>query len=396
MKEHHSRIRVAVLYGGRSAEHEISVITALQAMKAIDTSLYQIIPVYVGLNGKWYTGDPLLRKSFYRRIDEALLQEVTFLPNPQMKGLVPLSNQKIHLQALIPIDVCLMAFHGQFGEDGCVQGLLELADIPYTGCGVLASAMAMHKHHCKIFLQSHGIPVLPSIVIKREEAMKDLQAVYQRIYQTAGLEKFPLFVKPCHLGSSIGISRTENEMELGAALAKAFRYDDEALVEPCIHELMELNVAVLEGDPPIASVVEIPLSSAGATLTYEEKYLRGGKKGRRRVAEGMASLTRLINPSHVDGDLKQEAIHYALKGFALLNAGGVARFDFIFDKSHQKLYFNELNPIPGSLAFYLWEKSEPYWLYTDMIHYLIQRAQQRHTKKLSLQTQLEFKALLKD
>lgn len=398
-REKDSRTQVAVLFGGRSAEHEISVITALQAIKAIDSLRYHVIPVYISLSGKWYTGEPLLEKTFYRQLPHALsqLQEVTLLPDPSIQGLLSLSKKKKSEQAVIPIDVCLLAFHGQYGEDGCVQGLLELADIPYTGCGVLASALAMNKYHSKVFLQAHGIPVLPSIVIKREHAMQDLQAVHQLIHQTPGLEHFPLFIKPCHLGSSIGIGVAEDSVSLNAALVKAFRYDDEVIIEPCVSNLMEINVSVLEGQPAIASIVEIPLSE-GRTLTYEDKYLRGGKKQGNRTQAGMASLTRIINPdsNQLNPSIKQQAIDYALKSFTLLNGGGVARFDFIFDKNQQKLYFNEINPIPGSLSFYLWEKSEPRRLYTDVIDHMLQSAQQRHIKRLALKTEFGFHALLKE
>lgn len=384
------KMQVAVLFGGRSAEHEISVLTALQAIQAIDPCSYDVIPVYVALNGKWYTGNSLLDKGFYRKLPDAFSQveEVTLLPRPGAGGLTRLSGN----QGIIPIDICFLAFHGQYGEDGAIQGLLELADLPYTGCGLMASAVAMNKYQCKMFLKAHDVPVLPSVTVRRREALKDIAGVRERILSIPGLEKFPLFVKPCHLGSSIGISIADNERALTASLAKAFQYDDEAIIEPCVRHLLEINVSVLDGDPPIASVVEIPVSSGGQILSYEDKYLRGDTKSS-GSGEGMASLTRMINPTILPPALKEEVTHYALKSFSLLNCSGVGRFDFIYDKNQEKLYFNELNPIPGSLSFYLWEKSEPRLLYTEVINRLLQRALEIKSEQLALQKEFGFKAL---
>jgi D-alanine-D-alanine ligase len=384
---------VAVLFGGLSAEHEISIITALQAIHAMDFSRYKMVPVYISTNGKWYTGDALLDKTFYRNFSENIkkVQEVTLLPDPAIGGLTvfPRKGEKIEN---IPVDIYFLAFHGQYGEDGCVQGLLELADAVYTGCGVIASAVAMHKYLCKMYLQAHGIPVLPAALVRREKAANVLTEVRSQIRKVPGLENFPLFVKPCHLGSSVGLSLATDERTLNAALAKAFKYDDEAIVEPYVEDLLEINVAVLDGDPPIASVVEVPLASSGHTLTYEDKYMRGSKASA-ETKEGMASLSRIIDPKHLDPVLKQQVSDYAIQGFSLLNCSGVGRFDFMYDRKTECLYFNELNPIPGSLAYYLWEKSHPRLIYTEMIERIFKRAKERKHQKLALQKDIGFKVL---
>ncbi len=213
-----------------------------------------------------------------------------------------------------------------------------------------------------------------------------------KFWQHPGLQHFPLFVKPCHLGSSIGISIANDLPSLNAALAKVFRYDDEAIIEPCVTKLLEINVAVMDGEPPLASVVEIPIASEQA-LTYEDKYLRNNSKVS-GGSQGMAGLTRLIDPKDLDPAIKQKVTDYALKAFQLLGCSGVGRFDFIFDLSSNQLYFNELNPIPGSLSYYLWEKSQPPLLYTELIHRLIANAQCRKAQRLALQRDLGFKALL--
>ncbi|MFQ5729718.1 MAG: D-alanine--D-alanine ligase family protein [Waddliaceae bacterium] len=378
--------KVAVLYGGRSAEHEISVITALQAIKAIDPLRYDVAPIYLALNGKWYTGDALFELGFYRKMPHSLplAEETTLLPDPTIGGFTRLPDHE-----KIPVDICLLAFHGQYGEDGCVQGLLELADLPYTGCGVLSSAIAMNKYQSKVIVKAHGISVLPSVLITKTEAIRDLAAARRKILRTL---LFPLFVKPNHLGSSLGISIATDEPSLNAALAKVFQYDESALIEPQVKNLMELNVAVLDGDPPSASVPEMPIASEGI-LSYEDKYLRGGSKTRGSSSSGMAGLTRVLDPPNLDSTIKHRLVTDAIRAFTLLDCSGVCRLDFMFDLDSGVLYFNEINPIPGSLAYYLWDKSEPSILCTELIDRLLQQAKERKALQRSLKKDLDFQAL---
>lgn len=384
------RTKVAVLFGGRSVEHEISVISALQLIQAIDPAVYEVTPVYIAPNGSWYTGDELLSRSFYAKVpgNLASLQEVTLLPKPGTGGL-----SKIGASAtdIIPVDVFLPAFHGQYGEDGCMQGLFELADVPYTGSNVVASALTMNKYACKMFLKEQGIPVLPALLIPRKVAQRDIQRVTAEILSTEGFSALPLFVKPCNLGSSIGVSKVKEAGELAAALAKVFRYDTHALVEPCVSQIMEINVSVRDYNGVHASVVEIPVSQSGV-LSYEEKYLRGGGK-KTGQSEGMASLTRVIDPEDLDTELRDRVISLGKKAFAALGCSGVARLDFIVDLANGSLYFNELNAFPGSCSFYLWVKSRPRVLYTDLIHNMIETALLNHATAASLDRNIGLKAL---
>lgn len=390
------KAKVAIMYGGRSAEHEISVITALQAALAIDTCKYDIFPIYLAPNGKWYTGKALWNKSFYKRLENGLdlIQEVTLLPDPSIGGFINITKDQIDLKKVIKTDVCFLAFHGQYGEDGCLQGLLELADLPYTGCGVAASAIAMNKFACKSFLKSHDVPVLPCAIVRKEKVMQSLSVATHDLLHTPGLNQFPLFVKPCNLGSSIGISKAQDIASLGIALAKALRYDDEVIVEPCIEKMIEINISIVDIGYPRASVVEIPIAQS-QVLTYEDKYLRGGKSKSSHTTQGMASLNRHIDPQDLDPVIKQKVTSYAKKAFELLGVCGACRFDFIFDLEKGQLYFNELNPIPGSLAFYLWEKSDPQVLYTQLIDNMIVRSLERRALKLTLERNIPFRALTK-
>lgn len=397
------KTKVAVIFGGRSVEHEISVISALQLMLAIDTERYEVTPVYVAPDGVWYTGSELLERSFYKKVPAALssLQEVTLLPRPGIGGLTKVSRNQGSLlstlsqtfeESVIPVDCFLPVFHGQYGEDGCMQGLFELAGIPYTGSNVTASALTMNKYTCKMYLQALGVPVLPALVVLRDDAREGIGEVVRWVAEQEGFTTFPLFVKPCNLGSSIGVSKVAEEKDLAAALAKVFRYDTAALIEPCVTDIMEVNVSVrLVDGHAECSVVEIPVSQSGV-LSYEEKYLRdGGKKT--GPSQGMASLTRVIDPQDLDSSIKESVLRYGQHAFSLLGCSGVARLDFIVDLATGSVYFNELNPFPGSCAFYLWAKSHPRVLYTKLIDDMIQSAFSTFATGAMLERNIGLKAL---
>jgi D-alanine-D-alanine ligase len=405
------RKTVAVMFGGRSTEHEISIITALQVLEAMDSVKYQAIPVYIAPSGKWYTGDPLWKRDFYKGMPGTLAdaQEVTLLPMPGVGGLTVIPNKskksgfalfggkKEESDEVIPVDIFFPAFHGSFGEDGCIQGLLELADATYTGSDMLSSAVSMSKYHCKKFLESHGIPVLPSVVLSREGMTPggDLTPLRNQVLSTEGFDKFPLFIKPANLGSSIGIAKATDNASLDSAILQAFKYDHQVIVEPCLDNKMEINVSVMDDVEPKTSVVEIPVSEAGGELTYEDKYIRsGGKKGG-QIAQGMAGLSRVIDPTDLDPTTKANAQKWALDAFKYIGCGGVARIDFMLDLNTNKLYFNEINPLPGSLAYYLWSNSKPSVLFTDLINTMLERAVHHKQKKSAKVREIGFHALLK-
>ena len=401
------RLKVGVLFGGRSVEHEISIISALQLMKAMDVKKYEPIPIYIDPKGQWYCGSRLFHKDTYLNLSKYKddLCEVTLLPKPPARGLTVLARgdrffqsnahlkDHINRENLIPIDVFIPAFHGEFGEDGCVQGLLELADATYTGCSMLPSSVAMDKAACKALLKSHGIPVLPDVTVSKRAAQLNFNQVVQSIIDDESLGPFPYFIKPRHLGSSIGIGKANNQEELAQRIAKVFFHDNQAIIEPCLNDMFEINVSVRSGMPPEASVIEVPHASEGE-LTFEDKYLRGGKKkGQPQQSEGMESLPRSINPESVPDSMKQAVIQFAIDAYEILGADGIVRFDFMVDSTSNQIYFNELNPIPGSMAFYLWFESEPSVLYTNNISRLIRDAQARHAEKLSLEKTIAFRAL---
>lgn len=391
---------IAVLFGGRSCEHEISIITGLQLIEFLDTNKYNAIPVYVAKDGRWYQGNELLNRAIYKDFEnkKKMLNEVTLYPYTGQKGLTVLKKACFFGEKIIPVDMYFPAFHGEFGEDGCMQGLFELAGVPYAGPNLLSCAIAMSKSTAKVIVSQYGIPVLPSVTIPKVLVEKDGMEEAKKAIFSSGVLKYPLFIKPNNLGSSIGVSKATNDEELFIALTKVYKHDLEALIEPYMDDMFEINISVMDTkEGIITSVVEIPVTD-GSFLSYEDKYMREGKGKKKggvpqRRSQGMASLTRAINPTNLDDEVKKQVTNYAKLAFGAIRATGVGRIDFMFDKKTGTIYLNEFNLIPGSLSFYLWEKSEPNIFYTEELTKLIQRAFEIYEEKNSLNRDLGFKAM---
>lgn len=390
---------VAVFFGGRSCEHEISIITGLQLIEYLDTNKFNIIPVYIARDGRWYSGQELLNRAIYKDFEnkKKVLNEVTLYPYLGQKGLTVTKKACFFGEKIIPVDIYFPAFHGEFGEDGCIQGLFELAGVPYVGSGVLPSAIAMSKNTAKTVVSQYGIPVLPSVTINKELVEKEgIEATKKEIFANNTL-KYPVFIKPNNLGSSIGVSKATNDEELLIALTKVFKRDKEALIEPYMDNMFEINISVLDTTEGLrTSVVEIPVTD-GSFLSYEDKYMREGKGkkkgGTPKRSEGMASLTRSINPVDLDEKIKNTVSEYAKIAYKAIKASGVGRIDFMYDKNSGTIYLNEFNLIPGSLSFYLWEKSDPVLLYTEELTKMIDRAFEVYSIKQELDKDTGFKAL---
>ena len=390
---------VAVFFGGRSCEHEISIITGLQLIEYLDTNKFNIIPVYIARDGRWYSGQELLNRAIYKDFEnkKKVLNEVTLYPYLGQKGLTVTKKACFFGEKIIPVDIYFPAFHLEFGEDGCIQGLFELAGVPYVGSGVLPSAIAMSKNTAKTVVYQYGIPVLPSVTINKELVEKEgIEATKKEIFANNTL-KYPVFIKPNNLGSSIGVSKATNDEELLIALTKVFKRDKEALIEPYMDNMFEINISVLDTTEGLrTSVVEIPVTD-GSFLSYEDKYMREGKGkkkgGTPKRSEGMASLTRSINPVDLDEKIKNTVSEYAKIAYKAIKASGVGRIDFMYDKNSGTIYLNEFNLIPGSLSFYLWEKSDPVLLYTEELTKIIDRAFEVYSIKQELDRDTGFKAL---
>ncbi|MDX9755749.1 MAG: D-alanine--D-alanine ligase, partial [bacterium] len=291
------------------------------------------------------------------------------------------------MQAKYPVDVFFPAFHGTYGEDGCIQGALEFMGAAYTGCGVRAAAIGMNKHVCKQLLSSQGIPVLPDLFLDRSE-WDPLQSdtLTDKIMEILPL---PLIVKPCNLGSSVAVSSAMDKEQLMISLAGAFPFDRQVMVEPLLEDFFELNVSVLYGNPSRVSAVERPMRE-DKVLTFEQKYLKGNKKIA-SSGQGMASLQRDIDPADVPAAMKDEVKAFALKAYGILDCRGAVRFDFLVDRRDNQVYFNEINTLPGSLAYYLWEKAEPALSFTELLTLEVEQALADHAAGKKSQRQIQRK-----
>ena len=372
--------RIAVFFGGRSPEHDVSVVTGLQVMQAIDQSRYQAFPVYVTPDGKWLVGEILHRRENYLLDKNALKQvrQVTLDMTPSGKGvLLPYKSSLFGGGKAIEFDVAIPAFHGLIGEDGNFQGVLETARIPYTGMRTPASSILMDKVATKHLLKSLDIPTLSYAVLRKpEEGYLIPRAQLESLVEGIG---FPCIVKPVHLGSSIGVAKAETIEEIAACLPGVFEYDDAALVEPFVQNLVEYNVAISRFSRETKiSAIEKP-KTVDALLDFKQKYLSGGDnktggtKEPGQISEGMLSLTRELNPK-LDKKTEENIRKWAVQMFDAVNGTGAPRIDFIGDSQSGEIWMNEVNPIPGSFGYFLWESAQEPVLFTDFMSALIEEA----------------------
>ncbi len=354
-------IRVGLFFGGKSVEHEVSVITGLQAAQNIDRSRFDVIPIYITKQGEFYTGDEVGRIESYRDIPTLLRRStrITLVNDNGRVWMVRYPAKRFGSSIVGELDVALPAVHGTNGEDGTLQGFFNLIGLPYAGCDILSSAVGMDKFVQKCVLKECGIPVLDALRLRSgdREAAEKIEARF----------KYPVIVKPINLGSSVGISVAHDRAGLEDALELAETFSDSLLVEPAIEELVEINCAVLgDANGAVASECERPLGS-DEILSYEDKYVGGGKKTS-GASKGMATLGREL-PAKIPDAMRDEIRSLALRAFEALGCSGVARIDFLLDGKEKKIYLNEFNTIPGSLAFYLFEAAG--MRYRDMLTRLI-------------------------
>jgi D-alanine-D-alanine ligase len=365
------QLRVGVAFGGRSVEHDVSIITGLQAVAAL-SERHLPVPVYIARSGRWYTGEALKDLAVYQQGPPSRGagggdpgEEVTFdlhrgrlLPVPRNGVRAPGGGSLLRTPwrgtsgrlapEPIDLDAVVLATHGTQGEDGCLQGALELAQLPYVGPPVSAAAAAMDKVLTKAVLAQASLPALAHVALHRADWDADRDACLVRAREAFDGAGGAIYVKPASLGSSVGVSRCEDDGALSEALDLAFELDRVCLVEPAAQGGIEVNCAVIgrPGVAPRASVCEQPLASGGL-LSFEDKYMRSGK------AEGMKSAQRLI-PAPIGDRLTERVRELACAAFAAFGCAGVARADFLID-AQERVWINELNTIPGSFSFYLWE-----------------------------------------
>lgn len=344
------KTNIGVFFGGCSTEHEISVISASQAMSAIDRTVYDVTPVYISKNGRWYTGEALLEIANYRNIPDLLkqCQEVYMEPVKDDYNIYLRKHKLFGSNIVTTLDVAIPVLHGSYGEDGTFEGILDAIGIPYAGCNVLASANGMDKITMKMILQACNVPVVDYVWFTDKQWFSQRDDLIQRIETKLG---YPVIVKPANLGSSVGIGRAADRDQLIRRLNDAERYSSRLIVEHMVENLHEVNCSVLgDCNDYQTSVCEEPIKS-GEILSYEDKYL-GGSKG----SKGMQASQKRI-PADLPEDVTKAIRFYAGETFRVLSCHGVSRVDVIMDADNGKIYVNEINTIPGSLSFYLWEAS---------------------------------------
>ena len=360
------KIRLALIFGGRSAEHEVSLRSAQSVLKAIDPEKYAVTLIGISKSGQWLAGaDPL--KSLAAG-DLSDLSNAALLGEPGRRELLVAAPQQpgspLRLTAGAEFDVVFPLLHGPYGEDGTVQGLLELADLPYVGAGVLASAVAMDKAVCKQLLRAAGIPVTDWQLVSRAAIQADAEALATA---AAAAYAFPIFTKPCNLGSSVGVIKAHTFAELVAALRESAKYDRRVLIEPGVNA-REIEVSVLGNAAPEASVAGevVPVNEF---YDYEAKY----------IDEGSA----LLIPAPIPAETAEAARRYAVAAFQAIDCAGLARVDFLLDRDSGRLYLNEINTLPGftSISMYpkLWEASGV--SYSDLIDRLVGLALERQAER---------------
>ena len=377
-----SKLKVAVVFGSRSVEHEVSIVTAMQVFENINREKYKVIPVYIDKSGRWFVDEKLEKLESYRnlKLTDIKAREYFFAASTNVKALVPKSVLKF--LSKISADIYFPAVHGTFGEDGTLQGLLEMANVPYTGSGVTGSAVGMDKIIQKSVFKDAGLPVVKSVWFLKSEWEDNKIDIIKNIEKNLN---YPVFVKPANLGSSVAISKAHGIKELEEAINVASQFDKRVLIEEGKENIIEINCSVLGNDQLIASVCEQPLKSENI-LSYEDKYMKGGK------TKGMAGLSRLV-PAPISEELTEKIQEMSKIAFRAVGASGVSRIDFLVDpvrnnisngvnEKNNNVWINEINTLPGSLAFYLWEKSG--LSFDELIGKLIELGFERHKEKQKL------------
>jgi D-alanine-D-alanine ligase len=349
------KLRIAVLFGGRSGEHEVSLMSARSVLSALDPEKYEITQIGITKDGVWLAGENVLEALSKGQVDGENLKQVVILPDQYHNRLweIQIKNSAWMLEPLVNVDVVFPVLHGTFGEDGTLQGLLELADLAYVGAGVTGSSVGMDKGVFKDVLRANGIPTVKSVIVLRSEIEKEIESV---INQAETVGSYPLFVKPANLGSSVGITKCNSRADLAEGLMEAAAYDRRVLVE-CGVNAREIEVAVLGNDTPRASIPGEVLPSR-EFYSYESKYVD--------------ETSTLLIPAPLPNGIADKIRQMAISAYQAIDCSGMARVDFFIEKTTGEIYMNEINTIPGftSISMYpkLWEASGlPYQTLVDRL-----------------------------
>lgn len=374
------KLNTAVFFGGESVEHEVSIISAHQAIAALDTDRYNVIPVYVAKNRKLYVGEALNDIANFRNLNTLIdsCTQVTIVLEDNQVVIKPVKASLFSRKDLGTIDVAIPVMHGTNGEDGTIQGFFEMLKLPYAGCDLYGASVGQDKVLQKHILSDNDLPITNWFWCYATDMDDDKASVLRRVHKLI----YPVILKPARTGSSVGISIAHNDEEYLECFEDARRYDEKIITEKVVKPMIELNCSVLgDGADAKASVIEQVGSVSGdELLSYKDKYQGGGKgsKSGSSKSAGMASTARIV-PAPISKEQTEYIQALALKTFRVLGSAGVCRIDFMMDAETKKVYVNEINTIPGSLAFYLWK--EEGMSFTQLMDALVQQALNRERRR---------------
>lgn len=377
---------IAVIFGSRSAEHDISIITALSAIiKPLEaTKQYDVQAVYIAKDGSWYWDEKLKDIRLYQSGEIEDFMRKSAKTQLQFDGGLTLvkSSQFAGRKQYKKIDVVFPATHGTHGEDGELMGLLEMANVPYVGCGVTASAIAMDKVFAKLLAEAQGVKTPKMVYFLKTDYTNDIEKIHEFIKKKLS---YPLFVKPARLGSSIGITKVDSEKELVNAIEVALHYDDKILVEEGVQNLIEVTVPIMGNQELYPAMVEQPLSKESGVFDFDTKYMNQGKDRGKKMGNGKSGAQGYSKiPAEITDELYEESLSVAQKVYRAVGCEGTARIDLLIDNESKQVYFNEINPLPGSLYSHNWRAAGISNI--ELVSRLISFAEERWSAKQKLTT----------
>lgn len=346
------KIKVGVIFGGETVEHEVSIITAVQAMEHINEDKYEIIPIYISKDRIWYTGEMLKDIEVYRDFNELKKYAKQVVLTKTKEGFFLQKTNGLFRRNVTDLDIAFPIVHGNNAEDGTLQGYLDSVGIPYVGSRVLGSALGQDKVVMKQIFKDAKLPIVDYTWFFDNDYADDCEQIFKDVKKLG----YPVIVKPATLGSSVGITYVKEEKDLASAIEEAIKYDVKIIVEKAVPNLVEVNCSVLGNYTYQETSVIEEVTSDEEFLTFADKYIGGSKGKLKGSSKGMASASRII-PARISDKLVSEVEEISKKAFRALNLSGVCRIDYLIDKKTNKLYINEPNTIPGSLSFYLWDKT---------------------------------------
>ena len=358
------KIKVGVIFGGETVEHEVSIITAVQAMEQINKDKYEIVPIYISKDRLWYTGKMLMDIDVYQDFNDLkrYAKEVVLVKTKD--GFNLQSTKGLFRKNITDIDIAFPIVHGNNAEDGTLQGYLDSVGIPYVGSRVLGSALGQDKVIMKQIFKDAKLPIVDYLWFFDTEYVDDCDKIFEKVEKLG----YPVIVKPATLGSSVGITYVKDDKSLANAIEEAMKYDIKVVVEKAVPNLIEVNCSVFGNYSHQETSVIEEVTSDEEFLTFADKYIGGSKGKLKGASKGMASASRII-PARISKDLEQKIKETSKSAFVALNLSGVCRIDYLIDKKTNKFYINEPNTIPGSLSFYLWEPTGK--KYTELLDEMI-------------------------